>query len=76
MNTKSIIQVGIALIFLAIAAFIYPGVTYTSREQLVDFGPVQAIAEIYKILPLSPLMGGLLLVGGIVLVVVGVKKSS
>lgn len=76
MNTKSIIQVGIALIFLAIAAFIYPGVTYISREKLVEFGPIQAIAEINKILPLSPLMGGLVLVGGIVLVVVGVKNSS
>jgi uncharacterized membrane protein len=75
MNTKLMIQVGIALIFLAIAAFFYPG-TYTSREQLVELGPVRAIAEINKILPLSPLMGGLVLVGGIVLVVVGVKNSS
>ncbi len=75
MNTKLMIQVGIALIFLAIAAFFYHG-TYTSREQLLEIGPVRAIAEINKILPLSPLMGGLVLVGGIVLVVIGVKNSS
>ncbi len=76
MNTKSLIQFGIALIFLALAAFIYSGVSVTSRETLVEFGPMQAIAEINTVLPLSPLVGGLVLVGGIVLVVVGVKNSS
>jgi len=77
MNTKAMIQIGIALIFLAIAAFIYPNVTATIPEKLVEFGPVvQAIAEIKNILPMSPLMGGLVLAGGILLVVVGVKNSS
>ena len=76
MNTKSTIQFGIALIFLALAAFIYSGVSATSREKLVEFGPMQAIAEISRVLPLTPLVGGLVLVGGIVLVVVGVKNSS
>jgi uncharacterized membrane protein YqgA involved in biofilm formation len=76
MNTKSLIQFGIALIFLALAAFIYSGVSLTSREKLLEYGPVQAIAEINSVIPLSPLVGGLVLVGGIVLVVVGVKNSS
>jgi len=76
MNTKSLIQFGIALIFLALAAFIYSGVSVVSREKLVEFGPMQAITEINTVLPLSPLVGGLVLVGGIVLVVVGVKNSS
>ncbi len=35
MNTKLMIQVGIALIFLAIAAFFYHG-TYTSHEQFAS----------------------------------------
>ncbi|MSP38988.1 MAG: hypothetical protein EXR70_10910 [Deltaproteobacteria bacterium] len=43
MKTKSIIQFGIALIFLAITAFIYPLVTHTSREQRVALGPLHAI---------------------------------
>jgi len=76
MNTKWLIQFGIALIFLALAAFIYSGVSLTSREKLVEYGPMQAIAEINTVVPLSPLVGGLVLVGGIVLVVVGVKNSS
>jgi hypothetical protein len=76
MNTKSLIQFGIALIFLALAAFIYSGVSLTSREKLVEYGPMQAIDEINTVVPLSPIVGGLVLVGGIVLVVVGVKNSS
>jgi uncharacterized membrane protein YqgA involved in biofilm formation len=76
MNTKSLIQFGIALIFLALAAFIYSGVSLTSREKLLEYGPMQAIAEINTVVPWSPLVGGLVLVGGIVLVVVGVKNSS
>ena len=76
MNTKSIIHVGIALILLGIVAFAYQGITYTSREKVVNIGPRQASADTQKTIPLSPLMGGLVLAGGIVLVVVGLKKTS
>lgn len=68
--------VGIALIVLGIVAFAYKGITYTSREKVIDIGPIQATADTQKTIPLSPLLGGLALVGGIVLVVVGAKKSS
>ena len=68
--------VGIALIVLGIVAFAYQGITYTSREKIIDIGPFQATADTQKTIPLSPLLGGLALVGGIVLVVVGAKRSS
>jgi uncharacterized membrane protein len=67
--------VGIALIVLGIVAFAYQGITYTSREKIIDIGPFQATADTEKTIPLSPLVGGLALVGGIVLVVVGAKKA-
>lgn len=67
--------VGIALIVLGIVAFAYQGITYTSREKIIDIGPFQASADTEKTIPLSPLVGGLALVGGIVLVVVGAKKA-
>jgi uncharacterized membrane protein len=68
--------VGIVLIVLGMVAFAYQGITYTSRETVLDIGPIHATADTQKTIPLSPLLGGLVLVGGIVLVVVGVKKSS
>jgi uncharacterized membrane protein len=67
--------VGIALILLGIVAFAYQGITYTSREKIIDIGPIQATAETKKTIPLSPLVGGAALVGGIVLVMVGAKKA-
>ena len=76
MGIKQITLVGIALIVLGIVAFAYQGITYTSREKIIDIGPIQATADTQKTIPLSPLLGGLALVGGIVLVVVEAKKSS
>jgi uncharacterized membrane protein len=76
MGIKSITLFGIALILLGIVAFAYQGITYTSREKIIDVGPLQASVDTKKTIPLSPLLGGLVLVGGIVLVVVGTKKSS
>ena len=67
--------VGIALVLLGIVAFAYQGITYTSREKIIDIGPIHATADTQKTIPLSPLLGGLALVGGIVLVVVGAKKA-
>ena len=75
MRINPITLVGIALIVLGIVAFAYKGITYTSREKIIDIGPIQATADTQKTIPLSPLLGGLALVGGIVLVVVGAKKT-
>jgi uncharacterized membrane protein len=73
MKTYSLI--GIILIVLGIAAFAYQGISYTTRENVVDLGPVHVTAEKTRTLPLPPIVGGLALVGGIVLLVVGSKKS-
>ena len=75
MRINLITLVGVALIVLGIVAFAYQGITYTSREKIIDIGPIQATADTQKTIPLSPLLGGLVLAGGIVLVVVGAKKS-
>ena len=60
---------------LGVVALAYQGITYTSREKVIDIGPIHATADTQKTIPLSPLMGGAVLVGGIVLVVVGAKKA-
>ncbi|MGE5820933.1 MAG: DUF3185 domain-containing protein [Deltaproteobacteria bacterium] len=75
MRINPITLVGIALIVLGIVAFAYQGITYTSREKIIDIGPIQATADTQKTIPLPPVLGGLVLAGGIVLVLVGAKKS-
>ena len=76
MGIKPITLVGIALILLGIVAFAYQGISYTSREKVIDIGPLQASVDTKKTIPLPPILGGLVLAGGIVLVVVGTKRSS
>jgi len=66
---------GILLIIIGIVAFAYQGITYTSREKVVDLGPVEVTAEKTSTFPLPPIVGGIALVGGIVLLLVGGKKS-
>jgi hypothetical protein len=75
-NTKPIIQVGIALILLGVVAFTYRGDGDTSREKSVDIGAVQAAVDAKRSLAMMPVLGAIVLVGGIVLVAVGVKRSS
>jgi len=74
MRMNPITLVGIVLIVLGIVAFAYQGITYTSRETVIDIGPIKATADTQKTIPLPPILGGLMLVGGIALVVVGNRK--
>jgi hypothetical protein len=67
--------IAIILITLGIAAFAYQGITYTTREKVVDLGPIQVTAEKSKTIPLPPIVGAVALVGGIVLLVVGNRKG-
>jgi hypothetical protein len=69
------IILAIILIALGIVAFVYQGITYTTRDKVVDVGPIQMTAERTKTIPLPPLVGAVAIVGGIVLLVVGSKKG-
>lgn len=66
---------GIILIVIAVAAFAYQGISFTTREKVVDLGPLHMTAEKTRTLPLPPIVGGVALLGGIGLLVIGAKKS-
>ena len=76
MNAKPLIQVGIAFIFLGIVAFTYQDGADTSRQQTGQIWTVQAGADAMKTLALSPLSAGLVLVTGVGLVAIGIRKSA
>jgi hypothetical protein len=73
---KPVTILGIVLIVLGLAALAYQGVTYTSREKVIDIGPLEATAERQKTIPLPPIMGIAAVAAGVALVVVGVRKRS
>ncbi len=71
---KPLMLTGIALILLGILALSYNRISYTSKEKILDIGPIEATAEKEKSIPLPPLLGGLILVAGIGLVAAAYKK--
>ena len=73
MKTNTILAV--ILIVLGIVALAYQGITYTTTEKAIDIGPLKVTAEKSHTIPLPPILGGIALVGGIILLVVGSKKS-
>jgi hypothetical protein len=75
MRITLITLVGIALIVLSIVAFAYRGIPYTSREKVIDSDPLKASVDTQKVIPMSPLLIGLALVSGAVLIAVGSKES-
>jgi len=73
---KPIVWIAILLIVFGALALAYQGFNYTHREKVLDFGPIHATADEQKHVSIPPILGGLALVGGIVLLVVGKKKAS
>jgi len=67
--------VGVILIVIGIIALAYGGFTYTKREKVVFFFPIQATAEKQHTVPFPPILGGICLVGGILLLVVGSRQT-
>jgi uncharacterized membrane protein len=72
---RVITMVGIVLIVIGVVALAYQGITYTTREKVLEVGPVEVRKETRKTIPLPPLIGGVALAGGIVLVLVGARRG-
>jgi uncharacterized membrane protein YidH (DUF202 family) len=73
---KAATLAGIVLIALGIVALAYGGISYTREKKVIDLGPIEATTRTRETIPLSPLLGGLALAGGVVLLVVGARRSS
>jgi len=72
---KTYTLLGVILIVVGVVAFAYQGITYTTREKVVDLGPVQMTADRSRTLPLPPIVGAIALAGGVALLVMGSKKG-
>jgi hypothetical protein len=72
---KALTVVGVVLIVLGIIALAYQGITYTTREKVIDLGPLKASVEKEKTIPLPPVLGGLAVAAGVFLVWMGARRS-
>ena len=73
MKTSTVLA--LILIVVGIMAFAYQGFSYTTREKVVDLGPLQVTTEKTRTLPLPPIVGMIAAVSGLVLLVAGRKKA-
>jgi hypothetical protein len=73
---RSTAVVGLLLIVLGLAALAYQGINYTTRETVIDVGPLHATAERHRTLPLPPVLGAVAVAGGVVLLITGVRKHA
>jgi len=64
---KNLLFASILMILLGVVALTYQGITYTTKEKAIDFGPLQITAERTHTLPVLPILGGIAIVGGVVL---------
>ena len=67
---------GMILIALGVVGLVWGGFTYTTTEKVVDIGPIHATRDKTNNIPLPPIIGGVALIGGIVLLVAGGKNAT
>jgi uncharacterized membrane protein len=67
---------GIVLIVLGVLALAYQGFTYTTRETVIDIGPIKATAERERTFPLPPILGIVAIAGGVALMFGGSRKGA
>jgi drug/metabolite transporter (DMT)-like permease len=73
---KSITVLGILLVVLGVLALVYQGFSYTRQEKVIDIGPIHATADTQEHVPLPPIVGGLALAAGAVLLAMGARKKA
>lgn len=66
---------GVLLIVLGLVALFSQGIPYTSRETVIDIGPIQATADRERTLSLPPVLGIVAVVGGAGLLLFGARQK-
>ena len=72
---KPISWVGIVLIVLGALALAYQGINYTRQKNVLDMGSMHVTTETHERIPLPPILGGLALAGGVVLLAMGARNK-
>lgn len=73
---KPMVWAGIALVVLGALALAYQGVNYTRQKDVIDLGSIHVTTETQERIPLPPVLGGIAVAGGIVLLVLGGRKNQ
>jgi hypothetical protein len=74
MKTRQVI--GILLVVVGLISLLMGGISWTREETVLDLGPIEARTRERETIPIPPILGGLLLAGGVVLLVMRPNKGS
>ncbi|HEV3219885.1 MAG TPA: hypothetical protein VGZ48_08940 [Candidatus Acidoferrales bacterium] len=73
---KSTSIAGIVLVIVGALVLAYQGINYTRRKPVLDIGPIHATEDTQEHIPIPPILGGVALAGGVVLLVMGAKQKN
>lgn len=71
MKTK---YIGIGILIIGLLMIVYTGFNYVTKEKVVDIGPIEMSVEKNNPVQWSPIVGVVLLVGGIAILAISRKK--
>lgn len=74
MNTRQVIAV--LLIVFGIVSLLWGGISWTREETVLDLGPIEATTRERETIPLPPIIGGLMLAGGVALLLMKPGRSK
>jgi hypothetical protein len=68
--------IGIVLVVIGIIGLVYGGISWTQREEVVDMGPIEVTAQDRESIPMPPIVGGICLAVGAVMLLRGGRRSA
>lgn len=67
--------IGALLILAGVIAFSVGGFSFSRRDEVAEVGPIQVTTEHQRAVPLSPVLSGLAIAAGVVLIVASSRKA-
>lgn len=69
-------SLGFVLVVLGVLALVYGGISYSRERTVLDMGPIKATATEQRNIPFSPIVGGIAIVGGLLLLLVPRRRLA
>lgn len=60
---------GLVLVIIGLVSLLWGGISWTREKTIVDIGPIEARSQERETIPLPPILGGVALAAGVILLV-------